>query len=166
MHLLMYGIRSLLKAARLALKGDLIECKEVVSDILTQHVEGTKILSSKRADRLVAALTQECNNLAALLSGIAPKLGLLQKDCARAELEDQVLSVGEKLSTQFVTAMLEDRGTSAEYIDLSHVVDSNPHQALTPDFYHHISEAVGWMIQACGDRVPVRTHMQSEILTC
>ena len=148
---------SLLKAARLAFRGDLAACKETVSGILSQHVQGTSILSSAQAERLVGIFTEECDRLATTLSNIAQQPSLSRKHSARAELEDQVLGVGEKFSTLFLTAMLEDRGRLAEYIDLSHVVDANPHQALTPDFYQHISESIGRIVQACGDRIPVIT---------
>ena len=68
------------------------------------------------------------------------------------------MSVGEKLSAQFMTALLEDHGVAAEYVDLSHIVPPE-HQTSDPnkDLYSHLTHIIGRRIEACGTKVPVIT---------
>ena len=55
-----------------------------------------------------------------------------------------------------MTALLEDKGAPAEYVDLSNIIDWDAPQGLTQDFYRKLARVIGQRIQNCGDRVPVR----------
>lgn len=56
---------------------------------------------------------------------------------------DLVMSCGEKLSCLFITALCNDRGCKAEYIDLAHIVGSNfNNAALDTTFYTLLVQAL------------------------
>ncbi|KAL9130620.1 MAG: hypothetical protein Q9217_001234 [Psora testacea] len=142
---------SLLKAIRAALKYGSTEYESIICDILRQHIEGTKILSSKRADQLINDFSIECENVRQLL------LDLSRRGGVDSTSEDRILSIGERMSTKFMTALLEERGTPAEYVDLSTIITWDAPQGLSQDFYRTLAEVIGRRIQACGSRVPVIT---------
>lgn len=71
------------------------------------------------------------------------------------EAEDKILSVGEKLSAQYLTALLEDHGILAQYVDLSDVIDFTVPRSLNQEFYRELAYAIGRRIELCGDKVPV-----------
>ena len=96
-------------------------------------------------------MTAECQKLTKFLSTI-PKTGEVAP-----ESEDRIVSIGEKLSAQFLAALLQDHGVDSEYIDLSDVVDFDVLGGLNQGFYQDLAKAVGRRIQLCGDRVPVTT---------
>lgn len=74
------------------------------------------------------------------------------------DIEDEVMSVGEKLSAQFMSAVLEDHGVPAEYVDLSHIVPPDKQDSrLNEEFYQHLAPIIGRRIEACGQKVPVIT---------
>lgn len=97
----------------------------------------------------------ECGRLDRLLAGL-PKVPSSSTESAKNE--DQVISFGEKLSAQFMTAVLEDHGIPAEYVDLSDVVPPEL-QNLGQDenFYEKLAPLIGQRIEACGKNVPVIT---------
>ncbi|KAG8525819.1 uncharacterized protein KY384_000579 [Bacidia gigantensis] len=143
---------SLLKAAREASKPGSNEYIHIVSDILRQHVDGTSILSPKAAAKVVRDFTQECDNLIDFLKELWGRGGL------DAESEDRVLCVGERLSAQFMTALLEEKGTPASYVDLSEIAPIDKRresQTLSQEVFRDLSTFVSKRIQACGDSVPV-----------
>lgn len=78
-----------------------------------------------------------------------------------ARAKDRVCSHGEKLSCLFMTALLEDHGVEAEYVDLSDCLHyAKPSDApvlLDPSFYKAFVDAFMVKIKACGTRVPVVT---------
>lgn len=71
------------------------------------------------------------------------------------EAEDKILGVGEKLSAQYLTALLEDHGIQAQYLDLSDVIEYNLSKSLNQDFYRELAHAIGRRIELCGNKVPV-----------
>ncbi|KAK4692167.1 aspartate kinase, partial [Lecanoromycetidae sp. Uapishka_2] len=75
----------------------------------------------------------------------------------KPEDEDEVVSVGEKLSSKYLAALLEDHGVKAEYVDLSDVIDFHVVRGLNQDFYRDLAQVIGKRIQTCGDKVPVVT---------
>lgn len=72
-----------------------------------------------------------------------------------SEAEDKILSVGEKLSAQYLAAFLEDHGIRAQYLDLSDVIEPVELPFLNQDFYSKLAHAIGRRIDLCGERVPV-----------
>ena len=69
--------------------------------------------------------------------------------------EDKILSVGEKLSAQYLTALLEDHGIPAQYLDLSDIIQPDMLPPLNQVFYQSLAHAIGRRIELCGDKVPV-----------
>lgn len=116
-----------MKALKRASERNVTAYETIVSNILRDHEEATHILSCPVAENLVLELDAECQNLKDFLSTV-PTVHDGQ-DLA-PEVVDRVASVGEKLSARFMTALLEDRGQSAEYVDLSEILvargDSRP----------------------------------------
>ncbi|KAK5677414.1 hypothetical protein LTS10_009984 [Elasticomyces elasticus] len=71
---------------------------------------------------------------------------------------DMVMSVGEKLSCLYMTALLRDRGVNAEYVDLSEVIDFSITKGLTDGFYGKLAAVLGDRVRSLGtDVVPVIT---------
>ena len=124
----------------------------IVDDILWDHLVATSILSAKIKAAVDQDIRSECERLSELLSKL-PKTAPLE-----TALEDEVMSVGEKLSARFMRAVLEDYGIAAEYVDLSHIVPSDEQNSqLNEDFYKRLAPIIGRRIEACGDKVPVIT---------
>ena len=71
------------------------------------------------------------------------------------EAEDKILSVGEKLSAQYLTALLEDHGILAQFVNLSDVIGFAVPRSLSQEFYRELAYAIGRRIELCGDKVPV-----------
>lgn len=149
----------LLKAAREAVKPDSTTHHAIVSGILHEHLITAKFSNPEIEERLKRDISAECNALGKLLDSL-PKTEDLSP-----ESEDRILSVGEKLSARYLTALLEDHGIQARYLDLSDVVDPNLSPLLNQEFYRELARAIGRKIELCGDKVPVRhvpiTSLQS-----
>lgn len=67
------------------------------------------------------------------------------------------MSVGEKLSCRVLTAMLQDDGVDAEYVDLADIVDFEPRSGIDQPFYDQVSSRLEKRVQARASRVPVIT---------
>jgi aspartate kinase len=70
---------------------------------------------------------------------------------------DKVMSVGEKLSCRYMTAMLEDAGIAAEYVDLAEMIDFKVSHSLDQAFYDSIAVRCSQRLQGMTGRVPVIT---------
>lgn len=96
-------------------------------------------------------ISAECDALEKLLDSL-PKM-----EDVSPEAEDKILSAGEKLSAQYLTALLEDHGIPAQYVDLSDVIDFTVLRSLNQEFYRDLALAIGRRIELCGEKVPVLT---------
>ena len=77
---------------------------------------------------------------------------------------DKVISTGEKLSCRFIAALLEDRGTEAEYIDLSDAIDfAVPENRLDQKFYDSLAASFGRLVNSSKTCVPVITGYFGEV---
>ena len=141
----------LLKASREAVKPDSTKWRAIISQILREHLVAMQFSSPELAQKLERDMTTECENLTAYLTAL-PKTGVVAP-----ESEDKILSVGEKLSAQFVAMFLKDRGVDSEYVDLSDVINFEVAHGLDQGFYHDLAQVIGRRIQLCGDRVPIIT---------
>ena len=57
-----------------------------------------------------------------------------------------------------MTALLNDRGTPAQFVDLCDVIKfDTPLKALNEKFYKDLADALAQEVEACGDKVPVIT---------
>jgi aspartate kinase len=144
-------IDSLLKASREAAKPDSTKCDAIVSQILHEHIDAMHFQSPGLSQRLERDMTTECQKLNKILAAM-PKNGEVSR-----ESEDEIVSVGEKLSAQFLSTLLEDYGVDSEYVDLSDVIDFEVLRGLNQDFYQDLAQAIGRRIQLCGEKVPVIT---------
>ena len=120
-----------------------------MSEILREHLDAARVASPKVKERLARDLTAECYELDEFLTSIS-KVGALSP-----ESEDRIVSVGEKLSAQYLAALLDDYGMEAEYVDLSDVINFKVLHGLDKDFYQDLAQAIGKRVQLCGDKVPV-----------
>lgn len=97
-------------------------------------------------------MTAECEHLKTFLANI-PKMGIVDP-----EDEDKIVSVGEKLSAYFMTALLEDHGLHAQFVDLSNIADfAIPDKKLSQEFYQNLAQVIGEKIRLCGEKVPILT---------
>ena len=142
--------QSLLKAAREAIKPNSTNHRAIVSGILHEHLNTVNFSHAEIEETLKRDISAECNALAELLDSL-PKT----EDVPPEEAEDKILSVGEKLSAQYLTALLEDHGVQSQYVDLSDVIEHKTWPSLNQDFYRELAYAIGRRIDLCGDKVPV-----------
>lgn len=70
---------------------------------------------------------------------------------------DVIISVGEKLSCLFMTALLKDRGVPAQYINLYNVVPDGTSGVLDQGFYDMLAREIGKRVRAVEGAVPVVT---------
>jgi aspartate kinase len=105
---------------------------------------------------VLAAFTEEVNAECESLTKILESAQHLEEVTSRAE--DKIISKGEKLSCRYMAALLNDRGTPAQFVDLSDVVRlASLGKGLNDQFYKDLAEALGKEVDACGDKVPVIT---------
>ena len=142
----------LLSAAREVSKPVAAGYDTIIKEIRQDHLAATSVISAKTRAKIDRDIILECEKLRALLAS-------LPKDpFPNAANEDQVMSFGEKLSAQFMTAVLEDSGIPAEYVDLSNIVPPEFHHlGLDENFYQRLAPIIGRRIEACGNNVPVIT---------
>lgn len=141
--------QSLLKAAREAAKPSSTNHHAIVSGILNEHLSTKKLNNPKIQERLEQDISAECNALEKLLDTL-PKT----KDVP-TKTEDKILSVGEKLSAQYLAGLLEDHGIAAQYLDLSDIIQPDAELPLNQVFYQSLAQAIGRRIELCGNKVAV-----------
>ncbi|TGZ84479.1 aspartokinase [Ascodesmis nigricans] len=129
----------------------------VIDEIRADHnaAVASLIKSPHLRSSFSASVDAECARLLSFLSAaqvldeISPKT------------QDVIIGAGEKLSCLFMTALLLDRGISAEYVNLENIIPtsvaSNPALMLDQDFYESVGKSIYERIQDCGDRIPVVT---------
>ncbi|CAD6574392.1 MAG: Aspartokinase [Alectoria sarmentosa] len=142
------GVYSLLKASREAAKPNSTRHHAIVSGILHEHLETAKFVNPEIEERLRWDISAECNALEKLLDSLS------KTEDVPPEAEDKILSVGEKLSARYLTALLEDHGILAQYVDLSDVIDFTVPRSLNQEFYRELGYAIGRRIELCGEKVP------------
>lgn len=138
-----------MKAAREAAKPSSTSHHAIVSGILHEHLNTAKFRTPEIQERLERDISAECDALEKLLDSL-PKT-----EDVSPEAEDKILSVGEKLSAQYLTALLEDHGIPAQYVDLSDVIDFTVLRSLNQESYRDLALAIGRRIELCGEKVPV-----------
>lgn len=70
---------------------------------------------------------------------------------------EKIISKGEKLSCLFMTALLEDHGVKAQYIDLSAAMKTDATTDLDDAALTQVANIFAEEIRTCGDKVPVIT---------
>ncbi|OCL14000.1 aspartate kinase [Glonium stellatum] len=144
----------LLRAARAAESAGSRQYDEIVEAIRLDHLQAGK--DAIKSEKVLAAYTEDVNAECDSLIKILESAQHLEEVTHRAE--DKIVSKGEKLSCQYMTAILQDRGVNAQYVDLSDVVKFTvADKGLNEQFYLDLAEALAQEVYACGDKVPVIT---------
>ncbi|KAF2638934.1 aspartate kinase [Massarina eburnea CBS 473.64] len=146
----------LLRAARAAEKPGSRDYDEIVEAIRLDHIQAAT--NTLKNAHVLAEFTADVNTTCESLAKILESAQHLEEVTSRAE--NKIISVGEKLSCRYMTALLNDRGTAAQFVDVSEVV-----KAATPTkgtglgeaFYTYLAETLALEVEACGDKVPVIT---------
>ena len=138
----------------------------------TQYIRSPSILNS-----LCTEIQSECQDLLGLLVARSPRtVGEMS-----ASPLDNIICKGEILSCRIVTALLQDYGVDAQFVDLSNVIplklpppsQSQPQsqlhsqslpQSLSQDFYDNLAFLLYKKIEECGNRIPVVTGYFGNIL--
>jgi aspartate kinase len=130
------------------------EYERLVGVICADHVNAakTQIRDENIRAELIKETEGECREI--IDYRIAAERWHLEID---GRSKDRIVSFGEKLSCRFVTALLQDRGVDAEYVDLSDVVHFKTSKGLDLAFYREMAAALQEKVLACEERVPVIT---------
>lgn len=121
-------------------------------DLASQEMEFNDIIEVIKADHIDNAerYVQDPVLQTKLIADTTKELTLVKKylDASKILGEvstrtiDLVMSVGEKLSCLFMTALLNDRGCKAKYVDLTHIVPSDYNATvLDNSFYTFLFQA-------------------------
>ncbi|KAL8982178.1 MAG: hypothetical protein Q9177_005350, partial [Variospora cf. flavescens] len=142
----------LLKAARDASRPSSSEYKDILSKLQQEHVDAATCISSQKIiQRYQADVAVEFDHLIQVLDSM-PRTGIVDP-----QSEDRVVSVGEKLSSRLLAALLSDRGVPSRYIDLSDTIDFPVPDHLSQIFYRDLSASFGRLLSTHADTVPVVT---------
>ena len=128
--------------------------EDIVEHIWKDHATTAAqyIRSPLILDRLSTEIQTECQDLLALLTA-AQKLEEIS-----TKSRNKVIAKGEILSCRLMTALLQDHGIDAQFVDLSNIVPFTPlPQNLSQEFYDNIATLLYKKIQTCGNKVPVVT---------
>ena len=99
----------------------------------------------------ISEVSYECKGLIKILESAQH----LEEVSFRAE--NKIISKGEKLSCKYVAAMLNDRGVSAQYVDLSDIIKNYNISTARDAFYQELAFAFGTEILRCDIKVPIIT---------
>ncbi|ETN40488.1 uncharacterized protein HMPREF1541_04765 [Cyphellophora europaea CBS 101466] len=126
---------------------------QLIEAVRVDHIESANasLRDLEIRSRLIQEIEEECDHVLRILEA-AQTLG---ETSPRSR--DKVMSVGEKLSCRYMTAMLQDSGLSAEYVDLADVVDFKVSQSLDQDFYDNIAIRLARRLESMAGKVPVIT---------
>ena len=146
-------LQSLLRAAREVENSNSTEYREIVEAIKNDHILAAKetIKSEDLREWFVGKVQIECDSLMKILQSAHH----LEEVSIKAV--EKIISKGEKLSCLFMTALLEDHGVRAQYIDLSTAMKLDTATDLDDAALTQIANIFAEEIRNCGDKVPVVT---------
>jgi len=108
-----------------------------------------------KSPEICARLKEEVEEECALVLRILEAAQTLGETSPRSR--DKVMSVGEKLSCRFMTALLQDQGVDAEYVDLSHLINFKVPDDLDQTFYDNVAARAAERLAGLDGKVPVIT---------
>ncbi|EGX92525.1 aspartokinase [Cordyceps militaris CM01] len=154
------GVYAMLKAVGAATNAEeeqiahIDDAKMLINDICKDHIAAAEAYVSEPAlrQKLVARIEVECQELIEYI--IATKRFNLE---INARSKDRVISFGEKLACLSMTAVLQNGGVDAEYVDLSDVLHCEAADPLDANFYKTAVDAFHKKLSTCGTKVPVVT---------
>lgn len=127
---------------------------DIVEAIRADHVQAAK--DTLQNPDILASFTEEVNAECESLTKILESAQHLEEVTNRAE--DKIIAKGEKLSCRYMAALLNDRGTPAQFVDLADIITfATPKKGLNEQFYADLAAALAREVEACGDKVPVIT---------
>lgn len=127
--------------------------KSLIEDVRADHIEAgeREITNAGIREQLVKDINKECDLVIKILEA-AQTLG---ETSPRSR--DKVMSVGEKLSCRFMTALLQNHGVDAVYIDLADIIDFRVLESLDQSFYDSVAANLGSLLPSFSPKVPVIT---------
>ncbi|PHH75032.1 hypothetical protein CDD82_4620 [Ophiocordyceps australis] len=130
------------------------QARGLIKDICTDHVSAAEsyIRDDSLRKSLVVKTEAECQELTEYI--VAARRFNLE---INSRSKDRVISFGEKLACLFMTALLQDSGVEAEYVDLCDVLHYDASAHLDAGFYKAAATAFAQKLLACEERVPVVT---------
>ena len=150
----------LLRAAREAeKKSSARNYQNIVEIVRRDHIQAAQdvIRSEEHLQSFTDVVNAECSSLVKILDSAQHLEGISSKGII-ALIEDSIVSEGEKLSCQFMAAVLQDRGVEAQYVDLSTVIQGHTSgEALDDGFYESVARSLAKKVYECGNKVPVIT---------
>ena len=144
----------LLRAARDVLEPESSKFGELVETIRLDHIEAGRrdVKGQSILEAYEESVNAECYKLLKILES-AKFLKAVTN-----QTKDMVISVGEKLSCLYMTALLRDRGANAAYVDLSEIVAFTTTKAINDNFYTNLGIAIAQKVDLLGEGVvPVIT---------
>ena len=130
---------------------------DIVEAIRLDHIDAGKkgiVDTAGTLNKYMEDVNAECMNLLRILESAQFLKAVTD------QTKDMVMSVGEKLSCLYMTALLQSRGVNATYVDMSEVIElpTAKKYGLGEDFYANLAIAMGERVLADGpDAVPVIT---------
>ena len=146
-------MHSLLRAYRSALCPQSSHHKIIVQCVCAEHIQAVHayIKSPSIACQLIKEIHNDCEE----------SLNVLKAVHAKGEIGsstlDAVISIGERLSCRFLSAILQDQGVTSEFIDLSAEFEFPVSQAINQTFYDELSVLIARRVEASEVNVPVVT---------
>ncbi|KAL8879686.1 MAG: hypothetical protein Q9198_002747 [Flavoplaca austrocitrina] len=123
--------------------------RSILSVLEAEHIDAARsIAASEISQRFQNSVIAQFRDLEGLLDKI---------DTVDPHVEDQVVSVGEKLSSLLLAALLEDRGIPSQYVDLSEIIQFPVPKYLSQKFYQDVSAVFGQHLSEYTTQVPVIT---------
>ena len=143
----------LLRASREAQNSSSQQYKTLVDQVRLDHLQAaeTHVQSPKILNQLQADLDRECLQAIKYLEA-ARTLGETSPRSI-----DKVMSTGEKLSSIFITALLQDHGVDAEYVDVADIIFHKEDSRIEQGFYDELAAKLGQRLRQCKAEVPVIT---------
>ncbi|KAI4124221.1 MAG: hypothetical protein LQ338_004926 [Usnochroma carphineum] len=143
----------LLKAARDASRPKSIEYLNITAKLHQEHIDASSCIASHDiVQQYLTDIAVEFDDLNQVLYSM-PQTGIVDP-----QSEDRVVSVGEKLSSRLLAALLLDRGIPSRYIDLFDIINFPVPDHLSQTFYRDLSTSFGRLLSSLpSDTVPVIT---------
>ncbi|OCL14731.1 aspartate kinase [Glonium stellatum] len=149
----------LVRAAHNVLDTHSGEFRDIVQTIRLDHLQAGKDACSVWGNNNNDVFTMYSQNVNAACQNLLKILEAARfLRAVTDQTEDMVISVGEKLSCLYMTALLQARGVQAVYVDLSETITFEIGKGLDEQFYLRLGEAIAERVFALGpDIVPVIT---------
>ncbi|KAL8647657.1 MAG: hypothetical protein Q9226_006347 [Calogaya cf. arnoldii] len=143
----------LLKAIEYAINKDSEkDYSPIISALKAEHIDAAKCINSSEISQIfIASVVAEFEHLENVLTSLRKSV------VVDPHSEDQVVSVGEKLSSRLLAALLEDRGIPSQYVDLSEIIQFPVPKYLSQKFYQDLSAVFGQHLSLHKGQVPVIT---------